>query len=477
MKSLKENLPNRKKLLVLLTLSLICIILLTSIYFLLIRKDFRITGLKDKELEVSEKAILQKPKFCYGSILKCHPLKYEKQGKVIYDKLGTYKIIYKLRYKNKQKNVSQTIKIVDKTKPIIEIADTPLIACPNGTPLNVVVKAHDNYDGDLTENIKIKINQNKITFTVEDTSKNKATITKFATIKDTEKPHITLNGKKIVKLKLGNNYTEQGATATDICDGDLTDKIKITNNINTNKKGNYYVNYEVKDKAQNKEVITRKVKITDYKKVIKQNGKTVYLTFDDGPGPDTKKLLDILDKYGIKATFFVTNKVSEYPEALKRAYQEGHTIGLHTWSHNYAIYRSKKSYFKDLSKIENKVYQLTGHKASIIRFPGGSSNTISMDYQNGIMSTLTKEVEKRGYTYFDWNVTSGDAGETTNTKTIYKNVIRGLKNNKTSIVLQHDIHTYSINAVENIIKYGLSHGYKFKKIDESTPVIHHRVNN
>ena len=476
MKTIKETIKNQKNLSKLITIILICTILLGA-YFLLIKKDFRATGLQDKELEVSKTTIIQEPKFCYGSILKCRPINYQKQGNITYAKLGTYKITYKLKYKNKQKNVSQTIKIVDKTKPIIEIPNKPLITCPNGTPLNVVVKAYDNYDNDLTKNIKIKITNNKVTFTVKDKSGNKTSITKPVLIKDQQKPKITLNGEPIIELKKGTKYIEPGATATDICDGDLTDKIKITNDINTNKKGTYYVKYEVKDKAQNTQQATRKIKITDYTKVIKQNGKTIYLTFDDGPGPKTNYLLDILKKYGIKATFFVTNKVSEYPETLKRTYKEGHTIGLHTWSHNYAIYRSETSYFKDLSKIENKVYQLTGHQATFIRFPGGSSNTISLNYKKGIMTHLAKEVEKRGYTYFDWNITSGDAGETTNPKTIYKNVIKGIKTNKTSIVLQHDIHTYSIQSVESIIKYGLSHGYKFQKIDETTPVIHHKINN
>ena len=93
------------------------------------------------------------------------------------------------------------------------------------------------------------------------------------------------------------------------------------------------------------------------------------------------------------------------------------------------------------------------------------------------MSILTKEVEKKGYKYFDWNVYSGDAGETQNTNEVAKNVIRTLNQGKTNVVLQHDIHDYSVNAVEKIIQYGLKKGYKFAPITENTPQIKHHVNN
>ena len=117
--------------------------------------------------------------------------------------------------------------------------------------------------------------------------------------------------------------------------------------------------------------------------------------------------------------------------------------------------------------------------ANIIRFPGGSSNTISKSYDGGthIMSGLTKAVEARGFRYFDWNVVSGDAGETTNTATVISNVIGALGNNSTYMVLQHDIKGFSVDAVESIIKFGLSHGYTFRAITNDTPTVHHRVNN
>ena len=115
--------------------------------------------------------------------------------------------------------------------------------------------------------------------------------------------------------------------------------------------------------------------------------------------------------------------------------------------------------------------------ADIVRFPGGSSNTISARYCSGIMSQLVYEVEDRGFQYCDWNVSSGDAGGTTSTGEVFCNVTEGISRNNISIVLQHDIKDFSVNAVEQIIQWGLSEGYTFLPITAQTPMSHHGVNN
>ena len=137
--------------------------------------------------------------------------------------------------------------------------------------------------------------------------------------------------------------------------------------------------------------------------------KIVYLTLDDGPSQNTQKVLDILDKYNAKATFFVTGAMPEYKDMIKKAYDKGHTIGMHTYSHDYAkVYASVDSYFQDLDQIGQLVKEEIGYVPCFIRFPGGSSNTISANYTKGIMTTLTQEVQARGYQYYDWNGSSGD---------------------------------------------------------------------
>jgi peptidoglycan/xylan/chitin deacetylase (PgdA/CDA1 family) len=205
--------------------------------------------------------------------------------------------------------------------------------------------------------------------------------------------------------------------------------------------------------------------------------KIVYLTFDDGPGPDTIRLLDTLKKYDVKATFFVTCGRAQYRDAIKRAYDEGHTIGLHTCSHDYGrIYASDEAYFNDLNEVSNLVRDITGKESKMIRFPGGSSNTVSKQYSAGIMSRLVAEVGNRGYVYFDWNVSSGDAGNIYDANSVYNNITRSLKGDY-SIVLQHDIKSFSVDAVESVIKFGKQYGFTFKALDESSPTAHHRINN
>ena len=204
---------------------------------------------------------------------------------------------------------------------------------------------------------------------------------------------------------------------------------------------------------------------------------TIYLTFDDGPGEYTAKLLDILKQYNVKATFFVTGYGDD--ALIKREHDEGHTVALHTFSHKYNIvYASVENYFNDLAQIAERVKRITGEDAKIIRFPGGSSNTVSAKYDGPIriMSVLSEEVLKRGYVYFDWNVDSNDAGNINSADTVYQNVVTHLKEGA-NVVLQHDIKDFSVDAVGRIIEYGLSNGYDFKALTVDSPAIRHGVNN
>jgi peptidoglycan/xylan/chitin deacetylase (PgdA/CDA1 family) len=214
------------------------------------------------------------------------------------------------------------------------------------------------------------------------------------------------------------------------------------------------------------------------KTYIPPNGaKIVYLTFDDGPSGYTAELLDVLKKYNVKATFFVTCNHAGNRNMITRAYNEGHSIGLHTCSHDYAkVYASDEAYFNDLNSISNLVVTLTGVESKLVRFPGGSSNTVSKKYSKGIMTRISKELTNRGYIYFDWNVSSGDAGGAKNTDEVVNNVTRALKGNY-SIVLQHDIKQFSVKAVERIIQFGLKYGFTFKALDMTSPTAHHRINN
>lgn len=162
----------------------------------------------------------------------------------------------------------------------------------------------------------------------------------------------------------------------------------------------------------------------------------VYLTFDDGPSSNTDDILDILADYGVKATFFVVGKESEWAEEMyMRIVDEGHTIGLHSYSHVYEdIYASKEAYAADLLKLQDYVYALTGVKSTYIRFPGGSSNRVSRTDMQELISYLDEE----GMTYYDWNISSKDAEGQLSAAQIVDNALADIEKNDTIIILFHD---------------------------------------
>ena len=208
------------------------------------------------------------------------------------------------------------------------------------------------------------------------------------------------------------------------------------------------------------------------------NKKLIAFTFDDGPRSGTTDIiLNVLKEKGIKATFFVTSGGPD--DLIKRAYDEGHSIGLHTSSHDYSVvYSSVDSYFKDLKVVSDRVERITGEKSTLIRFPGGSSNTISRRYSSGIMSCLTQEVVKRGYRYYDWNIDSRDAeGGRFDSSQIANFVTSSLSHDKVNMVLMHDIKVTTKDAIGQIIDYGKANGYTFEAITPFTDMVTQRVNN
>ncbi len=209
----------------------------------------------------------------------------------------------------------------------------------------------------------------------------------------------------------------------------------------------------------------------------KITSKVAYLTFDDGPSCNTMKILDILDRYGVKATFFVVGKSGRDKE-YKAIVDRGHTIALHTYTHNYAkIYASEKAFFSELDKLSDKIYGLTGVRTKIIRFPGGSSNTVYRKYCSGLMAKLKKSVPAKGYYYHDWNVSSGDAnGNNVAKSKLISNVKGGCKGKNTVNILMHDTGSAkntTVSALPSIIEYLLSQGYDIQPITEGSVLIQH----
>ena len=207
--------------------------------------------------------------------------------------------------------------------------------------------------------------------------------------------------------------------------------------------------------------------------------KVIYLTFDDGPSPYTAQLLEVLEKYGAKATFFVVDSGSCTREILNAMVEGGHSIGIHSLSHDYEkIYSSESAYMQDLYAMRSLIYEKTGVLTTMVRFPGGSSNTVSRRYCYRIMSRLAKRLTREGFCYFDWNVDSGDVSACRNTEQIYQNVIAGILEQPSEVVvLQHDIYPCSVQAVERILCWGKANGYRFEALTPGKLLCHHKIVN
>ena len=389
-------------------------------------------------------------------------------GKVNSKKLGTYEITYEVGSGIFKRKVVRKVEVRDREKPKLEVNNDDIYLCPGSSFVPDKIKASDNYDGDLSKRVKHIINKDKteVIYLVRDKSGNERRVTKKIIYKDKEGPVITLEGNEEMFITVGGSFNDPGAKAKDNCDGEV--EVKVSGSVDASKNGEYTITYTALDKAGNESKKTRKVVVTSG---------VIYLTFDDGPQDGTTNvILDILKEEGVKATFFVTNKGPD--SLIKREYDEGHTVALHTASHDYAlIYSSDEAYFKDLYSVQDRVKRITGYESKIMRFPGGASNTISRRYSSGIMSRLTKEVVNRGFKYYDWNISSGDAGSTTQASGVYSNVVNSLNRERPNMVLMHDIKPYTRDAIRDIIHYGKEHGYSFEKITMDTEMITQRVNN
>jgi peptidoglycan/xylan/chitin deacetylase (PgdA/CDA1 family) len=203
-------------------------------------------------------------------------------------------------------------------------------------------------------------------------------------------------------------------------------------------------------------------------------GKKVYLTFDDGPGPNTEKILDILKKNDIKATFFVTGKTDDFSKQMyKRIVEEGHTLGMHSYSHVYdEIYASEKAFSQDFDKLYEFLHDVTGEYSKFYRFPGGSS----VQDTKVPIKKLVKFLDKKEITYLDWNVLSPDIKDANvSKKQLLKELRKEVKKYDTSVVVFYDTQTQpmTIKALPSVIKALKKDEYEILPVDENTAPIRH----
>lgn len=202
--------------------------------------------------------------------------------------------------------------------------------------------------------------------------------------------------------------------------------------------------------------------------------KRVYLTFDDGPSIYTGQILDILAANDVKATFFVIAREDEaYWDYYNRILDEGHVLGMHSYTHNYSqVYASLESFENDVDQLSEFLYERTGEYPTIYRFPGGSSNSVSQVPMEECIAYLNE----KGITYYDWNALNGDAvTNELSTDKLIENIMTSVRQNNTSIVLMHDIPSRhnTVESLQKLIDILKEEGYEILPIDENTPLIQH----
>lgn len=302
------------------------------------------------------------------------------------------------------------------------------------------------------------------------------------TINITNKGNKPLNDKDVEQLNIQKtdlskgNYTDrahQVISDKDIVDKNTTDKnIKYRNTTDKNTKHKNTTgkidkdttNQNIKEKVPNKQDTHKKDRVT----------KKVYLTFDDGPSINTEKVLDVLAANKVKATFFVIGKTDEHSKKMyKRIVDEGHTLGMHSYSHKYdVIYNSVKDFDEDFNKIRNLIFEETGYYPTIYRFPGGSSNLVSKIK----MSKFIKYLNKKGVVYFDWNTSNGDATNIPYTKKeLVENVMSGVDLFDSAVVLMHDTvaKETTLNSLSKLIKELKDKDVEILPIDDTVKPVQH----
>ena len=469
-------------------ITIVTYIIIFVISFILERPEINIDDIEDIEVKTNQRVENIKVNYHFKDISNNARIK----GNVNYDKIGEYNVEVEVdtfigAYKKRT-----TIRVVDTTKPELTLdGGEEYKQSYSKEYTDPGYKAIDNYEGDITNKVKtqreeIDEKNFNVKYEIEDVSGNKTEKTRKVTIVDDIPPQITLNGEEQMVIAYKDNYEEKGATAQDEIDGDLTGKIITQGIVDTSKEGTYSLTYIVADNSGNearviRNVIVKKQLVANDVSAQPGNGNgVIYLTFDDGPSSSiTPHILDILKAKNVKATFFILNYDEQGEKLVKREFDEGHTVAIHGYSHEYkSIYKSEEAYLSNITKLQEKIQKTTGYLPTITRFPGGSSNTVSK-FNPGIMTRLTKLMISKGYKYFDWNISSGDAGGAKNSQDVYNNVVNGLSKTKQNVVLMHDFasNQKTLNALEHIIDYGIQNGYTFSRITESTPMVTHNVNN
>lgn len=426
--------------------------------------------------DLGAKSVVQGTLFFKGGFSPATEVEIE--GTVNTGKTGTYTITYRTEFLGLTASAERTIHVVDTTAPIIQLdGETEIHLYVGDEYAEPGYSAWDARDGELTQAVEVVREGDTIRYSVMDAAGNSATALRSIVWDLPTTPRILLTGGSVFNMNAGEKYEEPGFTVAYSGEQGLTDLVTVSGEINIYVPGTYELTYHVADAQGNADTVVRTVVVSavPQPEVVVPEGKVIYLTFDDGPSIYTPELLEVLAKYDVKATFFVVK--TENFHMIKDIAAGGHAIGIHSCTHKYKnIYASEEAYFNDVSTLQQLIYDETGVMTTLVRFPGGSSNTVSL-FNKGIMTRLTQLLTDTGFQYFDWNVDSCDASIAQDAKQVSQYIIYGVQKQDISIVLQHDTSSYSVKAVERVIKWGLENGYTFLPLEPSSPAVHSKLRN
>ena len=450
----KKKQNQKKKQLLIITTIISALLLLIIIFTSLCHIKIRLNGDSDETVEYGNEYTEEGATAAYTVLFsKKKPLAVTIDGIVDSSKVGKYHIKYKAKKGLFLSEKTRTVSVVDTECPVIELNHTDGYYPKKGEAyIEEGYTAHDNYDGDITNKVTRKETKSSITYTVRDSSGNIAVATREIEYNDGIAPTITLNGDSDITMNAGTAFDDPGCTASDSKGNDLTEAVTVDGDLNTYKAGDYTITYSVTDKYGNESSVERHIKINPLRQAdtVSPGSKTVYLTFDDGPGEYTQQLLDTLAKYNVKATFFLVGENAESNEkVVKRMYEEGHLIGNHTYSHIKLDECNISSAVGEINKTNEIIKSITGEDVKYIRPPYGA-------YSDKLLSHVNM-------TPVLWSIDPDDWA-TTDTAYVVKSVVYKVKNG--DIILLHDIYDSSVEAALEIIDRLSSKGFVFVTVDQ-----------
>ena len=455
---------------------------LLFVFFVIIVSEHKITGrlVGEKDITVTVGEDFKDFGFFIrdnGKLVPEELIKYKQVSNVNTEQLGNYYVNYYITYRKKEYKLTRSVKVIDDEPPVLTVNTENIERdyCTKQNKVELRYSAIDNYDGDITDKIVVEEKNDKLIITVTDANGNKDE--KIVKINYSNIPDSTLelNGYNTIYVPINTVYNDAGANYVDGCENSNNNLI-IEGNVDTTTIGNYTMTYSTptKDKSVTRNIIVYNPNVAPNKEPSGE--KVIYLTFDDGPGAYTQTVLDTLAKYNVKATFFVTNQFAKYVPLIADEYKAGHTVAVHTYTHQWNIYSSVDAYVNDFNTMNDIIESYTGQRSKIFRFPGGSSNTVSRKYAQGVVSAIASKMTEYGYVYFDWDIDSNDAGGGSESQ-IYNNVIYGAEKCTKCVVLMHDIKINTVNQLDNILSTLTAKGYKFGTLTVDSPTCHLKIAN